>query len=179
MCKKQISINKVDINRILLFNKVSYGKLGAYKHYIGYNHDEGSRPLYIVIPQINLYTNYMNILVNDKEFLKYIEIWDKIKNLFKKLFKKRFDSEPIYNNKYIKTKINPLNINFYGNKRPKKDEYYDCSVLLIESICNGNDNYLPQTFLETFFKECNNVCNTLIKQVAQINNESDDESDDH
>ena len=65
MCKKQISINKVDINRIPLFNKVSYGKLGAYKRYIGYNPDEGSRPLYIVIPQINLYTNYMNILVND------------------------------------------------------------------------------------------------------------------
>ena len=36
----------------------------------------------------------MNILADDKEFLKYIETWGKIKNLFKK----RFASEPKYNN---------------------------------------------------------------------------------
>ena len=63
----------------------------------------------------------MNTLANDKEFLKYIKIWDKIKKLFKTLFKNRFDSEPIYNNEYIKTKVSQYNIKkFHGNKRPKK-----------------------------------------------------------
>ena len=41
----------------------------------------------------------MNLLVNDKEILKkYNKIWDKIKNLFEK----KFDSEPVCNDKYIK-----------------------------------------------------------------------------
>ena len=45
----------------------------------------------------------MNLLVNDKEILeKYNEIWDKIKNMFGE----NFDSEPVYNDKYIKAKIN-------------------------------------------------------------------------
>ena len=50
MCKRQISINTININRILLSNKVFYGELGAYKYYVGYNHDQGVRPLYVVIP---------------------------------------------------------------------------------------------------------------------------------
>ena len=43
----------------------------------------------------------MNLLVNDKKILeKYNEIWDKTKNVFEK----KFDSEPVYNDKYIKVK---------------------------------------------------------------------------
>ena len=57
----------------MLSNKVSYGKQGAYKYYVGYIYYT-FKPLYIVITQINLYTDYMNILANDKEFVKYIEI---------------------------------------------------------------------------------------------------------
>ena len=48
-------------------------------------------------------SKYMNLLVNYKEILKkYFEIWNKIKSLIKK----EFNSEPVYNDKYIKTKIN-------------------------------------------------------------------------
>ena len=49
---------------------------------------------------------YINLLVNDKEILKkYSEIWNKIKSLIKK----EFNSEPVYNDKYIKTKIKIYN----------------------------------------------------------------------
>ena len=34
--KNPITINKVDIKRIVLSNKVSYGKQGTYKYYVGY-----------------------------------------------------------------------------------------------------------------------------------------------
>ena len=59
---------------------------------------------------MNAYAKYFdknskctNPLVNDKEILeKHNEIWDKIKTLFGK----EFDSEPFYNYKYIKAKIN-------------------------------------------------------------------------
>ena len=66
-------------------------------------------PLRIKLPQMNAYvkyfdkySKYMNFLVNDEEILeKYNEICDKIKNLFKK----KFDSESVYNDKYIKPKM--------------------------------------------------------------------------
>ena len=49
----------------------------------------------------------MNVLANDSELLKYIEIWNKIESLFnKKINKKEFYSKPTYNNKDIRTKIN-------------------------------------------------------------------------
>ena len=97
-----------------------------------------------------------------------------MKNLFKNLFNKRFDSEPIYNNGYTKTKISPKNMNFHDNKRPKKDGYYRNSIILLESIIDVDNNYYPQVFLEKLLKECNNP----IKQTVQIFDESDDESDD-
>ena len=41
-----------------------------------------------------------------KEFLKeYTKVWEKIKDLIGK----KFDAEPVYSDKYIKTKINSYN----------------------------------------------------------------------
>ena len=66
----------------------------------------------------------MNVLVNNNELLKYIEIWNKIVSLFNKKFnKKGFYSKPTYNNEYIKTKISSYNGNFHDFKKLTKDEY--------------------------------------------------------
>ena len=74
----------------------------------------------------------MNLLINDEELLKkYNKIQDKVKNLFKK----EFNSETVYNDKYIKIKINLYNANFYGNKVPRENECYKwLSVILLDSI---------------------------------------------
>ena len=66
---------------------------------------------------------FMNLLVHDKVLLKkYNVICDKISNLLKK----EFDSESVYDNKYIKTKINiynnKINVNFHGDKIPEDNE---------------------------------------------------------
>ena len=45
---------------------------------------------------------------------KYNEIWNKIKNLFGK----KFDKELVYNDNYIKTKVDSYNANLYSNKTP-------------------------------------------------------------
>ena len=45
----------------------------------------------------------MNVLADNKELLKCIEIWDKIKALFNK----KFNNKPVYNNEKIKTKMGP------------------------------------------------------------------------
>ena len=49
-----------------------------------------------------------------KNIRKYNKVWDKIK----KLFRKEFNGEPVYNDKYIKIKINLYDTKFYGNKTP-------------------------------------------------------------
>ena len=75
-------------------------------------------------------SKYMNLLVHDMEILeKYNEIWNRIKNVFKK----EFDSEPVRNDKYIKTEISLFKMSwyitsfyFYGNKIPKGNERYTC-----------------------------------------------------
>ena len=57
-------------------------------------------------------SKYINLLVNNKEILeKYSKIWNKIKSLFKK----EFNSEPVYNDKYIKIKIKIYNDKVYTN----------------------------------------------------------------
>ena len=89
---------------------------------------------------------YINLLVNDKELLKkHSEIWNKIKSLIKK----EFNSELVYNDKYIKARIkiynNKVYTNFQHNKIPKDNEYCAClSVILVDSIfVNSDKEYYP------------------------------------
>ena len=95
----------------MLSKKDWYGKKGSLKYFIGYTNktDTSPVPLYIKLPQMNQYVKYfndnkcMNLLVHDEEFLwKCHEIWDKISIIFKK----GLNSKPVYDNRYIKTKIN-------------------------------------------------------------------------
>ena len=65
------------------------------------------------LPQVNVYAKYfdennkwMNLIVKDEEILeKYNKRWSKIKSFFKR----EFDNEPVYNDKYINTKIKIYN----------------------------------------------------------------------
>ena len=66
-------------------------------------------------------TKYMSFLTKDDELLeKYNEIWEKVS----KSIKKEFDSDPVYEEKYLKTKIKSykgkINANFHNNKIPKR-----------------------------------------------------------
>ena len=58
----------------MLSSNIPYGEHGANKYYIAYL-SGGFKPLHnIIIRDIKLYTNHMNVLGNDNELLKYIEI---------------------------------------------------------------------------------------------------------
>ena len=51
-------------------------------------------------------TKYKSFLIKDDELLeKYNEIWGRVTNSIKK----EFDSEPVYNEKYLKAKIKSYN----------------------------------------------------------------------
>ena len=69
------------------------------------------------------------------------------------IIKKEFDSKPLYNEKYPKTKIKSYNgkikTNFHNKKIPKEGPQFICiSVILSDSVCRKDKNYYPQTFLE-------------------------------
>ena len=78
----------------------------------------------------------MSFLIIDEELLdKYEQIWDMIKN---KLSIK-FHSKPIYENKYLKTKVREydgaIKTKVLGNGIPKENIHYTCIVCLtIDSV---------------------------------------------
>ena len=74
---------------------------------------------------------------------------EKVKNILKK----EFVSEPVYNEKYLKTKVKSynekINTNFHDNKIPKEGSEFTClSVILIDSVFKTGKNYYAQVFLE-------------------------------
>ena len=71
----------------------------------------------------------------------------------KNSIKRKIDSEPVYNEKYLKAKIKSckekINTNFHDNKIPKNSSQFIClSVILINSVFRTGKNYYPQVFLE-------------------------------
>ena len=124
--KKLSNIHDLDVNKILVFKKESYGTKNSLNYFIGYNDDDIIRPLCIKLLQMIGYVKHfdsnkaMSFKVGDNKLLKkYKKIWEKISNLMNI----GFDSDPVYgdNDKYIKTKIkmheDRVNTNFQRQKR--------------------------------------------------------------
>ena len=128
--KKLFNIHDLDVNKILVSKRESYGTKNLLKYFIGYNDDDDViRPLFIKLPQMIGYVKHFDSnktmsfkLIDNKLLKKYNKIWERISNSMNI----KFDSEPVYgdNDKYIKTKIklyrDKINTNFQGKKYQKK-----------------------------------------------------------
>ena len=97
--KKFFSLNDIDVNKILVSKKESYGTKNSLKYFIGYNDGDVIRPLCILLPQMIGYVKHfdsnmtMSFKVCDNKLLKkYKEIWEKVGNLLNI----EFDSEHVY-----------------------------------------------------------------------------------
>ena len=56
-----VSIDEVEMNRIVLYDKTSYGNKGLFKYYNGYRHKDGTfSPLNIKLPQLTGYTKFFD-----------------------------------------------------------------------------------------------------------------------
>ena len=114
-------------------------------------------------------------MVKDDDVLdKYNEIWDKIKEKLNI----KFNSEPVYDKIYIKTKVKEfgsvIKTNFLSNKIPKKNK--DCTWIACITIDSGmkieKKNY-PQDFLE----ECKyKIKKTKISKFREAELESGSQS---
>ena len=82
-------------------------------------------------------------------YLKYAEIWNKIKSILNV----KFHSQPIYDDKHIKTKVktfnNSINTLFSRDEIRKERIHYVCiSAICIDSILKRDKKNYPQVYLE-------------------------------
>ena len=152
-----IPLNLVDINNIVFSNKVKNNNETS-KYFIGYLHNiDQIGPLRIILPQMSGYIKYfendeknMSFKIEDDDvYVKYSQIWNKIKELLGV----KFYSEPIYDDKYIKTKVKTfssvINTLFSGDEIPKEKVEYACiPAISIDSVLRVNKKYYPQVYLE-------------------------------
>ena len=94
-------------------------------------------------------------------YLKYTKIWNK----FKKLQGTKFHSQPIYDDKYIKTKVKTFNsmINtfFLGSKIPReRNHYIYIAAIYIHFVLKVDKKNYPQVYLEQ--------CKYKIKRIKPI-----------
>ena len=116
----------------------------------------------------------MSFLIKDDEvWEKYEEVWDKIKNKLNI----KFHSKPLYDEKYIKTKVGEFDCvvktNFLGDEVPKDDMHYTCiACITIDSVMRMEKKNYPQVYLEE--------CKYKIKKIQMsrfINTELESDSD--
>ena len=126
--KRVTSIDDIDVNKVLVSRKESYGTKNSFKYFIGYNDNDVTRPLHIRLPEMTGHSRKfdenatMSFKANNKQLLKnYNKIWENVE----KLLKIDFESKPVYedDDKYIKTKIKiyagSVITNFHNKKMPK------------------------------------------------------------
>ena len=114
------------------------------------------------------HTKWMYFLIEDDDLLvKYKTIWNKVSADIKK----EFDSEPVYNENYLKTKIKSHGnevTDFYDKKIPKLDSNHTClAVISLNFALKKNDNF----YLQVFLKECKYIEKKVIRHIS--NNLSD------
>ena len=104
----------------------------------------------------------MYFFIEDGDLLeKHNTIWDKVSADIKQ----KFDSEPVYNKIFLKTKIKSHGdevSDFYDKKIPKVDSNHTClEVISLDSALNKDGNYYPQVFL----KDCKEVIRHIIDDL--------------
>ena len=188
MSKKSIDLMSVNVNKIVVSGKFELNE-DAFKCFIRYQKGEVVRPLFIILPQMSGYIklwNYfeyrspnMSFLITDDEVgEKYEQIWNVIKNKLKM----KFHSEPVYEYKYLKTKVKEydgeIKTNVLGNDMPKENMHYTCiACITIDSVMRMEKKNYPQVYLEE--------CKYKIKKIqmsrfisAELDSDSDLDSDD-
>ena len=117
------------------------------------------------------------MIKDDKVREKYEEIWNLIKN---KLGIK-FHSKPVYEQKYLKTKVREyegvIKTNFLGNSLPKENVHYTCiACLSIDSVIKTN----KKNYLLVYLEECKYKVKKIKTSKfinAELESDSDSESD--
>ena len=182
---------KAILNKIVVSDKFKLHE-DCFKYFIGYQKGEIVRPLCIILPQMSWYIiNFeygkpsMSFSIKDNKVgKKHEEIWDVIKNKLKI----KFHNEPVYEYKYLKTKVKEydgtIKTNFLGNGIPTENMHYTgFACITIDFVIKMDEKYFPQVYLE----ECkyrikkiqmSRFIDAELKSDSDDSDDSDDDSDD-
>ena len=156
--KKVVNLKKVDVGKTVVSNKIK-GNNETSKFFIGYMDDTTNifTPLCIILPQMNGYIKYfenggnnMSFKIEDESaYIKYNQIWNKIKELLDAI---KFYSEPIYDDSYIKNKVKTFSeivkALFSGYEIPKERVEYACiERISFDSVLKVDKKNYPQVYL--------------------------------
>ena len=101
-------------------------------------------------------------------------IWDKVSAAIKK----EFDSKPVYNKNFLKTKVRPYGdevTDFHDKEIPKVDSNHTClAVISLDSALKKVENYN----LEVFLKEHKYIEKKVIRHLIDDLESSFDDSDE-
>ena len=144
--KQAIELDLVDTGKTVVSDKFRHSEEG-FEYFIGYQENQIVKPLCIILTEMNGYIKYfenggnnMSLLIKNSEvWKKYEDIWNVIKNKLNI----KFHSQPIYENKYLKTKVREfdgsIKTNFLGNGFPKENTYYTCiACITLDSVLKMN-----------------------------------------
>ena len=186
--EKAIPLNSVNTNNIVISYRVKHND-DSYKYFIGYLHDDGViRPLCVTLPQMNGYIKYFENggtnmsfkIEEDSVYLKYTEIWNKIRSILNV----KFHSQPIYDDKYIKIKVktysNTINTLFSRDEIPKEKMYYVCiSSICIDSVLREDKKSYPQVYLgQCKYKIRKGELVNFIDDEVDLSSSDSDDSDE-
>ena len=143
--KKAVNLSEVSVDKIIVSNKIK-GNNETSKDFIG-NMDDISgivTPLCTILLQMSGWIKYFENggknmsfkIEDDSVYLKYDEIWSKITELLGGI---KFHSEPIYDDRYIKTKVKTFSDRiknlFDGNEIPKERVEHVCiACISVDSV---------------------------------------------
>ena len=139
--KSLILINDIDINKIVVSNKLPFGKQD-FKYFVGYKDSEKIRRFCIFLPQMIIYKRSFDenrriyfLIKKEKVFIKYMENLQKVRNIIKNKFNRKL----IYSKRYLKAE---KKVNTKGGS-----QCFYAPVILIDSIYSKNENCYPKVFL--------------------------------
>ena len=118
---------------------------------------------------------WMDFLIEDDEFLgKYNNILDQVSTDIKK----EFDSKPVYNKEFLKTKIKSRGDevkDFYNTKIPRVDSNHTClAVISLDFVLKKDGTFYPWVIL----KECKYIEKKVVKHITDHLESSSNDSDD-
>ena len=149
----------VDMGKTVVSNKIK-GNSETSKVFIGYMDEIDSivRPLCLLLPQMSSWIKYFENggknmsfkLEDDEVYLKYNEVWNKLRELLNGV---KLGSDPIYDGSYIKIKTKTfsevIKTLFDGGEIPKEKIEYTClACTSIDSVLKVDRKYFPQVYLE-------------------------------
>ena len=123
----------------------------------------------------------MSFKIEDgSEYLKYTEIRKKIKDILNV----KFHSQPIYDDKKIKTKVktfnNMINTLFSGDEILKERIHYVCiAAICIDSLLRVDKKSYPQVYLEQCkYKMRKKICIDFIDDEVDLSSDDSDYLDE-